>query len=149
MHPGILVLGAAAGGAYLYKWAKESAAAKAEAEAAQKRVLASQAFTLDAGKAYSVQMAVDQKVLGVKDLVTATQAIKSTMEQLGWKLLSTPVLRNDAAKAAWDKGEVSEWVFSGVWRRADKNIIDVTPQWLGQTIIYKLPVADDPSAIIR
>jgi hypothetical protein len=148
MNPLIIVLGAAAGGAYLYKMASEKAAASAANDAAQKRVINSQVSTLTAGKAYSVQMAVDSKALGTKELVTATQVIKSTMEQLGWKLLSTPVLRNDASKAAFDKGEVSEWVFTGVWRRRDKSYIEVAPQWMGQTLIYSLPVADDPSAII-
>ena len=55
---------------------------------------------------------------------------------------------NDVAKAAWDKKQPAEWVFTGVWRRRDKTYMDIVPPWLGMAMVFKLPIAKDPSAII-
>lgn len=147
MHPVLLLLGGAAAGALALNMKKKADEKAKEDEAARQKVLSQAASEFKAGNAYSVQMMVT-KDIGTNDVATASKVIGATMEQLGWKLLSTPVLRGDKAKEAFTKGEPSEWVFSGVWRRKDTKTMTVAPQWLGMAMAYNLPIAPDPSAII-
>lgn len=147
MHPA-MILAAAAGGAMVWDWWRNRATNNASDEEARKKAMQSAVTSFEAGDSYSVQMMVIPDKLGATDLVTASNAIKSTMEQYGWKILSSPQLRNDVAKAAWDKKQPAEWVFTGVWRRRDKTYMDIVPPWLGMAMVFKLPIAKDPSAII-
>lgn len=148
MHP-LALVAVAAGGAVAWDWWKGRAANAAQDEAARQKALSMAATSFEPGLSYSVQMMVLPDKLGVKDVVTASAAIKSTMEQFGWKVLSTPQLRNAAAKAAWDKGQPAEWVFTGVWRRRDKQFMDVVPPWLGMAMAFRLPLPKDESAVIQ
>lgn len=147
MHPLLLALGAAAGGITLFKVWENHSQNKAQEEVNRQKVLGMAASELEAGKTYSLQIMVTNAI-GTKDVPTASNVIASSLQQLGWKLLGSPVLRSDADKNAFAQGQPSQWVLTGVWRRRDKKYMDVVPAWLGMALPFKQPVADDPSAIL-
>jgi hypothetical protein len=62
------------------------------------------------------------------------------MEQLGWKVLSTPVTRGPSDAVAFATGQPAQWVFSGQWTKTDK-FMNVVPPWLGSAMAFQLPVA--------
>jgi len=147
MHPGLLLLGGAALGALALKVMKESTARAAQAQADIQNVQKMAVTKFEPGKSYSIQLMVTSDI-GTRDVPTATAVIKSTFEQLGWKILSTPVPRGDANVNKFKAGEPSEWIVNGVWRRRDMDSMPTVPSWLGMAMAYKLPAADDPSAVI-
>lgn len=147
MHPGLLLIGGAALGALALKAISSSKAQAEKSEADRQKVLGMAATSFEAGKSYSCQLMVTNAI-GTKDLVTATNVIKSTFEQLGFKMLSTPVPKGDENIKKFGAGEPSEWVFQGVWRRRDMSTIPTAPAWVGMLMAYKMPVSDDLSAVI-
>jgi len=134
----IALLGAAGGALILSKIQKDKAQA-IQAEASRQSVLNMAATEFVQGKTYAVQLMVTPTI-GTRDPVTASNVIKSTMEQLGWKVLSTPVVRDPAAGVAFGTGQASQWVFSGQWTKTDK-FMNVVPPWLGSAMAFLLPVA--------
>lgn len=134
----VVALSAAAGALILSKVQKDKAQA-IQAESARQSVLNTAATEFQQGKTYAVQLMVTPTI-GTKDPVTASNVIKSTMEQLGWKVLSTPVTRDPGAATAFLTGQPSQWVFSGQWTKTDK-FMNVVPPWLGSAMAFLLPVA--------
>ncbi len=134
----VALIGAAAGALILNKVQKDKARAFQE-EGARQSVLGMAATEFQQGKTYAVQLMVTPTI-GTKDVVTASNVIKSTMEQLGWKVLSTPVTRDPAAATAFLTGQPSQWAFSGQWTKTDK-FMNVVPPWLGSAMAFLLPVA--------
>jgi hypothetical protein len=135
----VIALAAAAGGALLMNKVQKDKARAFEAETARQQSLGLAASELIQGKTYAVQLVVTDKI-GTKDVVTASNVIKSTMEQLGWKVLSTPVVRGPVDATAFATGQPSQWVFSGQWTKTDK-FMQVFPPWAGSAIAFLLPVA--------
>lgn len=136
----VIVLLAAGGGALVLKKIQSMKAAAFEAETARQNVLASAVTEFQQGKTYAVQLMVTSAI-GTKDVATASAVIKSTMEQLGWKVLSLPALRsNDVDGTAFQTGQPSQWVFSGQWTKTDKTM-SVSPSWMGQALAFLLPVS--------
>lgn len=137
--PVIAVLGAAAG-ALLFNSVQKSKQNALAAEAARQAALNLAVTELTQGKTYAVQLMVTRDI-GTKDVPTASAVIKSTMEQLGWKVLSTPAFRDAKADgAAFSAGQPAQWVFSGQWTLADKSM-KVSPGWMGSAMAFLLPVA--------
>ncbi len=134
----VALLGAA-GGALLFSKVQKDKARAIQEESARQNVLNMAATEFQQGKTYAVQLMVTPTI-GTKDPVTASNVIKSTMEQLGWKVLSTPVTRDPAAATAFLTGQPSQWVFSGQWTKTDK-FMNVVPPWLGSAMAFLLPVA--------
>lgn len=147
MHPAILALGAVGLGWAGKKLWDDYQLKQAQAEVNRQKVIDSAARELIAGKTYAVQMMVTPDI-GTRDVAMASNVIASSMQQLGFKLLGSPQLRNDAARKAFESGQPSEWLFTGVWRLASKKYLDVVPKWLGSALPFQQPAIDDPSAII-
>lgn len=134
----VIALSAAAGAFILNKVQKDAQKEAAEQQA-RHNVLSLAATEFEQGKTYAVQLMVTPDI-GTKDKVTASKVIQSTMEQLGWKVLSTPVPRDPSAETAFFTGQPAQWVFSGQWTKTDK-FMNVVPPWLGSAMAFKLPVA--------
>ena len=135
----VLVLLGAAGGAFLLTRVQDAKKKSIDAENARQQSFNLAATEFVQGKTYAVQLMVTN-VIGTKDVVTASNVIKSTMEQLGWKVLSTPVTRGPADATAFLTGQPSQWLFSGQWTKTDK-FMNVVPPWLGSAMAFQLPVA--------
>ncbi len=133
----VVALSAAAGALLFAKVQRDKAIAFQE-ESARQAVLATAAPEFKQGKTYAVQLMVTDRI-GTKDPVTASNVIKSTMEQLGWKVLSTPVTRGPQDATAFLTGQPSQWLFSGQWTKTDK-FMNVVPPWLGSAMAFELPV---------
>lgn len=136
--PLLVVLGVAGGALIMNKVQKDKAAAN-QAEAARQAVLTMAVTEFTQGKTYAVQLMVTNSI-GTKDPVTASNVIKSTMEQLGWKVLSTPVVRGIADSTSFATGQPSQWLFSGQWTLPAK-FMSVTPAWMGSAMAFLLPVS--------
>lgn len=136
--PVIVILAAAGGAMLMNKVAKDKAVAQ-EQEVARQRALSMAATEFTQGKTYAVQLMITDKI-GTKSVPTASAVIKSTMEQLGWKVLSTPVTRGQSDTNAFAAGQPSQWMFSGQWTKTDK-FMAVSPPWLGSAMAFELPVA--------
>lgn len=134
----VIALSAAAGAFILNKVQKDAQKDAAEQQA-RHNALSLAATEFEQGKTYAVQLMVTPDI-GTKDPVTASKVIQSTMEQLGWKVLSTPVTRGPSDASAFITGQPSQWVFSGQWTKTDK-FMNVVPAWLGSAMAFKLPVA--------
>lgn len=136
--PVIAILGAAAGALVLSSVQKSQQKAVAD-EAARQAALNMAVTSFVQGKTYAVQLMVTSSI-GTKDKVTASAVIKATMEQLGWKVLSTPVTRGPADDTAFSTGQPSQWVFSGQWTLTD-TFMKVSPPWMGSAMAFLLPVS--------
>lgn len=134
----IALLGAGAGALLLNKVQTDKAKAVAN-EAARQAVLSTAVTEFIQGKTYAVQLMVTP-VIGTKDPITGSAVIKSTMEQLGWKVLALPVTRGPSDATAFLTGQPSQWVFSGQWTKSDK-FMNVVPPWLSSAIAFLLPVS--------
>ncbi len=135
----VIVLGGVAAGALITRHLDRQKRIAADEESARNHVLNAAATEFEQGKTYAVQLMVTPTI-GTKDPVTASNVIKSTMEQLGWKVLSTPVTRGPSDASAFLTGQAAQWVFSGQWTKTDK-FMNVIPPWLGSAMAFKLPVA--------
>ena len=138
MHPLLIADGVVGGGLVLKHFHDKKVQADTDREHAFKQM----ANELITGKTYAVQMMLDPSATDwppqAHDRTIAEQYIKTFMEQLGWKILSPPKLRNEAEASAFVAGKPSQWVFNGTWRRAEK-FMPGGPKWLGMAIPYLLP----------
>lgn len=129
----------AVGGAFLYSRVQDAKKKALEEENNRQRSFNLAATEFVQGKTYAVQLMVTPTI-GTKEPVTASAVIKSTMEQLGWKVLSTPVVRGGEDGVKFATGQPSQWVFTGQWTKTDK-FMNVVPPWLGSAMAFQLPVA--------
>ena len=148
-HPLVLALGAAAAGAFLMNQSQKAKEAREREDAARVALLGRQATELEAGNTYTMKfLFMPEKAGGLKGVAAQSSLIQATFEQLGFKPTLTPQPATPAAKAAAEQNQTAEWLFAGVWRRRDKKFIDTAIPWLGQSMLFQLPVQPDMSAVI-
>lgn len=92
------------------------------------------------GHTYTVQLTIDSPKMGTQNVATASAVIKSTFEQLGWLISSTPTTRGPGETANFNAGKASQWIFQGRWNKAEK-FMPQGPPWLGMAAAYEAPVA--------
>jgi len=139
----VLVAASALGGAILYNAYDKARAKKVSGDTARQSAFDKVARELLKGKTYAVQMMVDPRSPqwgGVTNLDTASNLIRVTFEQLGWRFLMNPTPREDKATAAQKLAtkQPLEWVFNGVWT-LDQKFMPVVPTWVGMALPYELP----------
>jgi hypothetical protein len=141
--PTILIIAAsAAGGALLFS---SLVKAKTEDDAARQNAANQAASQLDKGKTYVVQLMVDPRSPqwgGLRDLTTASNLIRVTLEQLGWKFLMNPMPRESSVTASAKLAALQplEWVFNGTWMK-DEKFMSGAPTWVGMALPYPIPTS--------
>lgn len=144
--PAVVVVAASAlGGALLFSAYEKTQQKKVAEDAAKQSAFQNVARELQKGRSYTVQMMVDPRHPqwgGVRDLATASNLIRATFEQLGWKFLMHPKPREDqqVAAAKLASGQPLEWVFNGTWTR-DEKYQPMSPGWVGMALPYLLPTS--------
>lgn len=133
MHPLVLAGGAAVLGYLGFKAMKKQEAADLQ----QKQLWG--ASELLTGHTYTVQASIDTSKLGTQDPSTASAVIKSTFEQLGWRVTGSAQPKGSADMQALAEGKPSQWMIQGVWTKPEK-FMTTTPQWLGMAVAYEAPV---------
>lgn len=139
MHPLILAGGALAAGWFAKSMIDKNKTSTAQQQAAFEQALGKAATELTQGKGYTVQLSIDSPKMGTKDAATASAVIRSTFEQLGWRVTSTPSPRTAAETQNFVSGRASQWVLQGQWTKAEKAMTQ-GPPWLGMAMAYEMPV---------
>lgn len=137
MHPVILLAGVVGAGLGIKYYHDKQVQADADRAKAYQQI----ATELQQGKTYAIQFMLDPKAKDwpqLTDKVQAAAFIKSGLQQLGWKPLSDPTLRNDDAIKAFLAGDPSEWIFNAQWNRPEKYLAGGFG-WLGMALPYLLP----------
>lgn len=143
MFPFLLIILAAAGGAWMHSTYQREQQKKRDEEAFHKNVLSLSSSQLEKGRTYTAQVMIDPKSPqwgNINDLNRAAALIKATFEQLGWKFVMNPMIRNEDNARRFIAGEPNEWIFNAIWMK-DEKYQTLKPDWVTMVLAYPLPVA--------
>lgn len=144
MHPLVLLAGSAAIGVGAYAFSEKKKKGQSGKPSPSGTVT-----SLVKGKTYAVIAVITKaitddprwKALGdIPNEKKVQQLIASTFAQSGCKVLSTPVVRDNAEMSKAMAGEPSAWVFNMQWLMDDTYIKRQIP-WLGNAAFFLLPVS--------
>jgi len=148
-HPALLLGGGLLGGVLGYKYFTDKATAKKVEQQAASQLTQAVAKELVAGKTYNLlcQLVTKEMQLAAgspeQKRAQASSMLQGLLQQLGFRVLSTPALRNAAEGAKFDKNEAVTWVAVATWTRSDLRTITAIPspwdKWVGMILPYEMP----------
>lgn len=144
MHPLLLVLVGAAGGAFVASRASAAKQQRADLDIARQKALDMAAGTLLSGHTYAVQIMVDPRApqwggpAAPRDLASASDLIRRTYEPAGWRVRGAPALAVPATASSFLAGRPALWVFLGTWTRPER-FQSFDPGFATMTLAQEVP----------